>query len=137
MEQFFDFYVHFYSTHNSMKSVKWVLERRIKQKFLFAQLEFENFLLCLFCLQTSSFIRFKKWFLRSLFVGKFRTLPFCTHILGLYLFWRKNIGAKDALKMLVKLAPFLPAKKMWRKVYVSYEYQGKAFFLLIIFVCKV
>ncbi len=45
-------------------------------------------------------------FTRGFFVRKFCAQLFWTYILGFYFFWRKNICAKAALRMLVELTPY-------------------------------
>jgi hypothetical protein len=47
--------------------------------------------------------QFHQHFVRSFFIRKFRVQLFCTYILVQHFFCRKDIGAKAALKMLVKL----------------------------------
>ena len=44
-------------------------------------------------------------FYKQLFYTKVLRAAFCTDGLGLYFFWQKEIGAKAARKMLVKLTP--------------------------------
>jgi hypothetical protein len=86
--------------------VSWILSNEVKfkfrTKFMRNKKQIDS------CeKKVSSWAQFHQHFTRGFFVRKFRTKLFLYLDLRFVLFWCKNIGAKAAHNMLVKLTPGL------------------------------